>query len=109
MREALADGRREHVLIANQRFHDIVYGAAGNMALARVAGQLRDFMRRFSTLPFASPDRVEHVWQEHEAILEALENHDPDAASAASIAHLEAAREYLIRLDLKEFAATGLR
>lgn len=109
MRQAISSGRREQVVTANQRFHDIIYAAAGNPMLARIAGDLRDFARRFTTLPFASPDRVEHVLAEHEAILTALEQHDPEAAHRASDAHLAAAREYLVRLDLEEFAASHLR
>ena len=109
MRHAVASDRREQILIANQRFHDIIYAAAGNPMLARVASDLRDFVRRFSTLPFASPGRVEGVLHEHEDILAALNAHDPDAAHAASDRHLAAAREYLIRLDLQEFAETTLR
>jgi DNA-binding GntR family transcriptional regulator len=104
MRQAIQSDRREQIVVANQRFHDVIYSAAGNAMLARVASDLRDFVRRFSTLPFASPDRVVHVLAEHEAILDALEAHDPEAAQAASNGHLEAAREYLVRLDLKEFA-----
>jgi len=108
MREAITSGRREQVVAANQRFHDIIYAAAGNPMLARIAGDLRDYVRRFSTLPFASPDRVEHVLAEHEAILAALERHDPEAAHRASDAHLGAARAYLVRLDLQEFAESHL-
>lgn len=108
MREAIRSGRREQVVVANQRFHDVIYAAAGNDMLARVASDLRDFVRRFTTLPFASPDRVEHVLAEHEAILEALAAHDPEAAEAASRRHLEAAREYLIRMDLQEYAEQSL-
>lgn len=108
MREAIRSGRREQVVVANQRFHDVIYAAAGNDMLARVASDLRDFVRRFTTLPFASPDRVEHVLAEHEAILEALAAHDPEAAETASRRHLEAAREYLIRMDLQEYAQQSL-
>src|SRR5690606_22768689 len=57
MREAIKAERREQILISNQRFHDVIYSAAGNPMLARVASDLRDFVRRFTTLPFASPDR----------------------------------------------------
>ena len=109
MREAIKGERREQILISNQRFHDVIYSAAGNPMLARVASDLRDFVRRFTTLPFASPDRVEHVLSEHEQILAALEAHDPEAAQRASNAHLDAAREYLVRLDLKEFAEDALQ
>jgi DNA-binding GntR family transcriptional regulator len=109
MREAIKAERREQILISNQRFHDVIYSAAGNPMLARVASDLRDFVRRFTTLPFASPDRVEHVLSEHEQILAALEAHDPEAAQLASNGHLDAAREYLVRLDLKEFAEEALQ
>jgi DNA-binding GntR family transcriptional regulator len=108
MRRAILSGRREQVILANQRFHDVIYAAAGNEMLARLASDLRDFVRRFTTLPFASPDRVEDVLAEHEAILEALVAHDPEAAEAASRRHLEAAREYLIKLDLQDFAEESL-
>ena len=108
MRQAVANDRREQIVVANGRFHDVIYSAAGNPMLARVASDLRDFVRRFSTLPFASPDRVEDVLAEHEAILAALLAHDPEAAELASNGHLDAAREYLVRMDLQAFAESGL-
>jgi DNA-binding GntR family transcriptional regulator len=104
MQEAIEADRREQVVTANMRFHDVIYGAAGNDMLERIARDLRDFVRRFTTLPFASPERVEDVLKEHMAILNALKNHDPEAAERASRAHLGAAREYLVRLQLREFA-----
>jgi DNA-binding GntR family transcriptional regulator len=109
MREGIATGRREQIVIANQRFHDVIYGAAGNAMLERVARDLRDFVRRFSTLPFASPDRVGHVLREHEEILAALEKRDPDAAHRASDGHLQAARDYVVLLDLQDYTETVLR
>jgi DNA-binding FadR family transcriptional regulator len=75
--------------------------------LARIGRDLRDFVRRFSTLPFASPDRVSDVLAEHEAILSALDAHDPEAAEAASNQHLSQARQYVVRLQLREFAESG--
>ena len=108
MRDAVINDRREQIVLANQRFHDVIYAAAGNRMLARVASDLRDYVRRFSTLPFASPGRVEHVLTEHEAILDALERHDPEGARQASDKHLANAREYLVRMDLQEFAENSL-
>jgi DNA-binding GntR family transcriptional regulator len=108
MRGAVQDDRRHQIVVANQRFHDVIYAAAGNPMLARVASDLRDFVRRFSTLPFASPERVEHVLAEHEQILAALEAHDPEAAQQASDRHLGGAREYLVRMDLEQFAEKTL-
>lgn len=108
MAEAVAEGRREQVVIANMRFHDVIYDVAGNAKLERVARDLREFVRRFTTLPFASPERVDDVLQEHRAILDALKVHDPEAAEKASHAHLTAAREYLVRLQLREYAEHAL-
>jgi DNA-binding GntR family transcriptional regulator len=109
MAEGAALDRREQIVLSNRRFHDIVYAAAGNPRLERIAGELRGYVRRFSTPPSASPERVQHVLAEHQAILDALERHDPDAARAASDRHLGAAREYVARLDLQAFAENGLR
>ena len=109
MKEAIETDRREQVVIANMRFHDVIYGVAGNDMLERIARDLREFVRRFTTLPFASPERVDDVLREHMAIFEALRNHDPEAAELASHAHLGAAREYLVRLQLREFSANALR
>lgn len=108
MEEAISTGRREQVIIANMRFHDVIYAAAGNEMLDRLGRDLREFVRRFSTLPFASPERVNHVLGEHQAIFDALERHDPEAAEAASDAHLGAAREYVVRMQLQEFAENAL-
>jgi DNA-binding GntR family transcriptional regulator len=108
MEDAINSDRREQIVAANQRFHDVIYSAAGNPVLARVASELRDYVRRYSTLPFASPERVQHVLAEHRAILDALERRDPDAAEKASGGHLSAARAYVIRMDLEEFSENKL-
>ena len=109
MEEGVALDRREQIMRANRRFHDIIYEAAANPRLARMAGELRDYVRRFSTPPSASPDRAKGVREEHRALLEAIERHDGPAASAASDRHLAAARDYVARLALQEFAEHGLR
>jgi DNA-binding GntR family transcriptional regulator len=106
MEDAIAGGRREQVVVANTHFHDVIYAAAGNEMLERLGRDLREFVRRFTTLPFASPDRVDHVLDEHRAIVAALEAHDPVAAEAASRAHLAAAREYVVRMQLQAFEKT---
>lgn len=106
MEDAIAAGRREQVGVANTHFHDVIYAAAGNEMLERLGRDLREFVRRFTTLPFASPDRVDHVLVEHRAIVAALEAHDPEAAELASRDHLAAAREYVVRMQLQAFEKT---
>jgi DNA-binding FadR family transcriptional regulator len=47
------------------------------------------------------------VLREHEAILDALERHDQDAAAAASSQHLRTASAYLVELHLREAVTAG--
>ena len=88
---------------------DRLSGYSISLGSCKPEHDLRDLVRRFSTLPFASPDRVRHVLAEHEQILAALEHHDPEAAQRASDQHLQAAREYIVRLELRDFKERALR
>ncbi len=66
----------------------------------RMARDLSDMVRRFSTEAFSSGPRASTVFDEHEAILKALEKHDPDEAEIASTRHLQAATEYVSHLHV---------
>jgi len=108
MEQATAAVRRESLITANVRFHEAIYAAAGNRMLDRLARDLEDFVGRFTSLPAASDARLEAALREHQAILAALEAHDPDAAGRAAREHLALAREYLIRAQALDFAQAGL-
>jgi DNA-binding GntR family transcriptional regulator len=101
MREGVDSGRTELIVNANMAFHDVIYRAAGNFTLTRLAKDLNDYVRRFSAEAFSSPERVDAVFREHEAILAALTRHDPDAAVAASSLHLRTASAFLTRMHLE--------
>ncbi len=102
MRDAVAKERTDLMVSANIAFHDVIYRAAGNDTLFRLAKDLSDFVRRFSAEAFANPDRASAVVEEHERVLAALEAHDPEAAAAASSSHLQAASAYLVQLHLNQ-------
>jgi DNA-binding GntR family transcriptional regulator len=102
MRDAVKNDRTDLVVSANIAFHDVIYRAAGNETLFRLAKDLSDFVRRFSAEAFAKTERASAVVDEHERILSALEAHDPDAAAAASAAHLQTASAYLVQLHLNQ-------
>ena len=108
MRGAVAKGRTDLVVSANIAFHDVIYRAAGNDTLFRLARDLSDFVRRFSAEAFANPDRSNAVVTEHERVLAALEKHDPGGAAAASAAHLQAASAYLVQLHLSQSVGVGV-
>ena len=107
MAEAIDNQRTDLVVNANIAFHDVIYRAAGSATLWRLARELSDFVRRFSSGAFSSPERSSAVLGEHEEILDALERHDPDAAAAASSKHLRTASAYLVELHLRETVHAG--
>jgi DNA-binding GntR family transcriptional regulator len=107
MAEAIREQRTDLVVNANIAFHDVIYRAAGSSTLWRLARELSDFVRRFSSGAFSSPERSSAVLREHEAILDALERHDQDAAVAASSQHLRTASDYLVKLHLREAVHPG--
>jgi DNA-binding GntR family transcriptional regulator len=107
MAEAIDQQRIDLVVNANIAFHDVIYRAAGSATLWRLARELSDFVRRFSSGAFSSPGRSSAVLREHEAILDALERHDQDAAAAASSQHLRTASDYLVELHLREAVTAG--
>jgi DNA-binding GntR family transcriptional regulator len=107
MAEAIKEQRTDLVVNANIAFHDVIYRAAGSSTLWRLARELSDFVRRFSSGAFSSPERSSAVLREHEAILDALERHDQDAAVAASTQHLRTASDYLVKLHLREAVHAG--
>lgn len=101
MHEGLESGSTDIVVNANMAFHDVIYRAAGNATLTRLVRDLSDFVRRFSTEAFSSGPRVTTVFDEHEAILNALENHDVTGADDASGRHLRAASDYMTQLHVR--------
>lgn len=107
MAEAIGKQRTDLIVNANIAFHDVIYRAAGSATLWRLARELSDFVRRFSSGAFSSPERSTAVLREHEAIVDALERHDQDAAAAASSRHLRTASHYLVELHLRDAVRAG--
>lgn len=78
-------------------FHDVVCEAAGNFLLAQ-------FMSIINTLAKVSRERTgaarsfrQRVLRDHQHILEALRNHDPDGAALHMTAHLDHVEAALAR------------
>jgi DNA-binding GntR family transcriptional regulator len=103
LRAAVASGRREAIANANAAFHDVVHRAGGSATVSRIVKELSDFVRRFV---FSGTDRLDVTVREHEAILEALERHDSEAAGAAAAAHIATARAHILSMHLKQVIDT---
>lgn len=76
-------------------FHALVYRASRNERLIQILANLREQIQRFRTTSLAVPGRMKAAIEEHWAILEALKNHDSEAAQSLTIAHIETAENVM--------------
>ena len=84
-------------LEADRRFHVTIAELTGNSLLVRLVGELFDGRHGAITSRMSRRAENERSWQtafeEHDAILRALELRDPQEAAAAMRGHLRASRE----------------
>jgi 4-hydroxy-4-methyl-2-oxoglutarate aldolase len=88
MRSRLAAGDLLGASDQNALLHERMREAADHPTSARLISGLRSQLVRFQYRTILVPGRSEHSYSEHEAIVEAIARHDPDAAEAAMRAHL---------------------
>jgi DNA-binding GntR family transcriptional regulator len=80
---------------ADTDFHALVYRASRNERLIQILANLREQIQRFRTTSLAVPGRMKVAIDEHMAILQALRNHDSEAAQSLTIAHIETAENVM--------------
>lgn len=104
MQHGHAVGDNEMVEAADEAFHGLLYGAAGNAVLANLIGQLWSSFPRY--VLWAIPGRTQEALAEHRRMLDAVEARDPTAAADAVRHHLRCAYAAL-RASLSEQPADG--
>ncbi len=87
-REALQAGDDVRVADSLTEFSDVIVEASDNRRLASVLDELRSVLLLIGTSSLRVPGREARSLEEHEQILAALETGDPDAAAAATAAHI---------------------
>jgi DNA-binding GntR family transcriptional regulator len=100
--EALADSTGEAMarefIAWDSRFHQILIDAAGSELLSNTYGGLQARQLRVGLAAlFATTNRQRHVCQEHQAIVDALDNGDEALAHAKIDEHLEITLQILLR------------
>jgi DNA-binding FadR family transcriptional regulator len=75
--------------ISDQAFHDTLYRACGNELLANVVSDFYGYALEFRRLALLRPGAIAHSVAEHRGIVDALSQHDADAAVLAMRRHLE--------------------
>ena len=77
----------------NRAFHKAIYEAAHNRFLNDALDGLNDALMLLPSTTFAAPGRHNTAAAEHEAILDAIERRDPEAAETCARAHIQHARD----------------
>lgn len=88
-REARAAGDSETFHQADDLFHATVADVAGYPGIWKFIQQVKVHVDRYRRLTLPQQGRIPKVIIEHEAVLTAIEAHDPEQARRAMEAHLE--------------------
>lgn len=89
--------------IADREFHKLIATASRNPLLQRFVSIVNRLGTRSRRLSYNIPGSIERTLGEHQAILSALKNHDPQAAQAAMLNHLNEAEQSLRQLKPELF------
>ncbi len=82
----------ENLMLLDREFHMLVARAAKNDVTSELVRGLHERSLRFWFVSLHSPSQHRDVHEQHEAIVAAIRNRDPDKAEAAMRQHLEAFR-----------------
>ena len=96
MRDLAENGDVDGSLDYGGRFHGVIINAAHNMPLAEIIAGLRLRISRFRTY-IASTRRHEVRIGEHQEILDALYDRDPNRAEESMIRHIENSADTMLR------------
>jgi len=88
-REASAAGDSDTFHQADELFHATVADVAGHPGIWKFIQQVKVHVDRYRRLTLPQHGRIPKVIAEHEAVLTAIEAHDPERARRAMEAHLE--------------------
>jgi DNA-binding GntR family transcriptional regulator len=88
-REANAANDRDAFHHADESFHATIADVAGHPGIWRLIQQVKIHVDRYRRLTLPQQGRIARAIREHEAILDAIEAHDPARARIAMQTHLE--------------------
>jgi DNA-binding GntR family transcriptional regulator len=96
-KEGMASRDNEQMMMLDREFHGILAQASRNDVLGEQLGRLHDRSLRFWIISLNAPGHLQKVYEEHEAIMTAICDHDADAAEQAMRLHIEDFRRNIMR------------
>lgn len=95
-RQVLREGDLMTCGQADIKFHEIIYGATNNRRLLQMLSNIREQMYRYRLEYLKDHSKHEALVREHEAICQALQEHDRGKAGEAIRVHIENQKESII-------------
>ena len=96
-RAAVAKHDAARLIELDLEFHTGLYDAIGNRVLSEVMRSQWTHIRRVVAGTLTIAGYPQQVWDEHEAILDAIESHNVNLAGMRAASHTEAASTRLVR------------
>lgn len=90
---AIKSGDESALAASNRRFHDTLYRCSHNRYLINMLTVLHDALSLLGSTTLRDRSRAAETLKEHEAVVVAVKNRDPDAADLALRAHIRAAQK----------------
>lgn len=99
MERATENGDHSGLLRADNDFHRALVEASGNQRLIEIAAALLDTSRRVrQSVLSGDTSWARTTWENHRAVLAALESPDPEAAAMLVSTHMERAKERMLAM-----------
>ncbi len=92
---------KDHLLMVelNLEFHEAVGRASRNSLLLQFIRQIHDWARRFRDTTLSYPGRADEAAKEHDALLAALTQRDPEEAERIARAHMARATQVRVAMQ----------
>ncbi len=94
----LGDARR--VAALDESFHTVLVTASGNPEMVRVHAEVTDRIRIIRRLDFTYVNRIHATYDEHAAIVRAIQRHKPDQAEMLVRVHIEQSQVEIRKITL---------
>ena len=95
--EAVSEGNMQDMITYDTRFHRIIVESCNNKILVQMIEQLQELVLRFRYIYYDNFRRAENMPEEHQVILEAIENGDAEAARQAADVHIDRLKDLIIQ------------
>ncbi len=95
-RKAVASGAVGKMVVADLRFHEFIYGLAGNPLIASAMATHWTHAQRVMGEVLIKDETPRDIWQQHGAILAAVSRGDAAQAEALARAHITQAADFML-------------